>query len=45
MKNISELKGILEQQLGWYKVRIDLFARALVGLLFAFLGITGFIPA
>lgn len=35
MKSISELKGILEQQLGWHKARIDFFARALVGLLLA----------
>lgn len=32
MSNISELKGILEQQLAWHKSRIDFFAKALTGL-------------
>ncbi|ETO93838.1 IS4 family transposase [Legionella oakridgensis] len=35
MKNISELKGILGQHLGWHKARIDFFARALIGFLLA----------
>lgn len=32
MKNISELKQILGQQLNWHKARIDFFSQALIGL-------------
>lgn len=35
MQNISELKSILGQHLGWHKARVDFFSRALIGFLLA----------